>query len=155
VIERQFDANAVNRIVNHPSVYPWICGPLEGHQLDLTGPIGDGTYIALFGEYGGFLFFKVSEGIYDAHSAVLPEGRGKWAFNAAHEALRLMFAGGALEIMMAAPKGNLPVRALIRSLKAKHRGKIEGGWTIKGQPVDSDIYSLTKMDYEKCQSQPR
>jgi len=156
VIERQFDGQAVNRIVNHPSIYPWVCGPLEGQDLDLSGPIGDGSYIALFGEFGGFLFWKLTDGIYDAHSAVLPEGRGKWALGAAREALAWMFHHeGAVEIMMAVPKGNLAVRALVRSLKAKYTGNIEDGWMIDGNSVASDIFSLTKTDWEQCQLQHR
>lgn len=155
MIERQFDGETVNRIVNHPSIYPWICGPAKGHALDLSDLIESGAYIALFGEYGGFLFFKVADGIYDAHSAILPEGRGKWALRAAHQALRMMFDGDAVEILMAAPKGNLAVLSLIRSVKAKHRGKIEDGWVLNGASVDSEIFSLTKTDYEKCQLQHR
>lgn len=150
MIERQLSASNVNRIVNDPSVLPWVCGPVEG-QLDLTEAIESGNYIALFGEHGGFLFWKVADGIYDAHSAVLPGGRGKWALSAAHQALAWMFdEHDALEIMMTVPKGNMAVRALVRSIKAKPLGKIENGWFIGGKPVDADIYSLTKADWEQC-----
>lgn len=150
MIERQLSAEHVNSIINHPSIYPWICGPIDG-PLDLSGPIQTGDYIALFGEYGGFLFWKLADGIYDAHSAVLPEGRGSWALWAAHNALRFMFdKENAQEIMMAVPKGNIAVRALVRTLKADFKGRIENGWWFKGRQVPSDIYSLTKMDWEKC-----
>jgi hypothetical protein len=152
MIERK-SAEFVNEIVNHPSIHPWISGPIEG-PLDLTGLIEDGSYIPLMGEFGGFMFWRLSGGVYDAHSAVLPEGRGKWTKEAAIEALHWMFEKeGAKEIMMAAPKGNLAVLILIRSLKAKFRGRIENGWHLKGQYVPSEIYSLTKADFEKCLSQ--
>lgn len=150
MIERQISASLVNKIVNDPSVLPWVCGPVEG-PLDLTEAIESGNYIALFGEYGGFLFWKVSDGIYDAHSAVLPEGRGKWALRAAHQALSWMFGeGAAAEIMMTVPKGNLAVRTLVRVLKAKPLGKIENGWWLDGKSVDADVFSLTKADWEQC-----
>ena len=75
MIERQASADAVNRIINDPSIHPWVCGP-DNRKLDLTQQILDGSYIALLGEHGGFLFWKLKDGIYDAHSAVLPDGRG-------------------------------------------------------------------------------
>lgn len=152
MIERQSSASLVNRVVNDPSVYPWVCGPVTG-ELDLTGPIESGNYIALFGEHGGFLFWKIADGVYDAHSAVLPTGRGRWALDAAKSALNAMFNGDAAEIMMTVPRGNVAVRALVRSVKAKYRGRIEDGWMIGGKPVAADIFSLTKSDWEQCQLQ--
>lgn len=150
MIERQRSAVFVNEVINHPSVHPWVCGPIDG-PLDVTESIGDGSYTALFGEHGGFLFWRMGCGIYDAHSAVLPEGRGKWALDAAKDALAWMFEReGALEIMMSVPKGNIAVRALVRRLKAKFRGSIENGWCIGGQMVPVDVYSLTRADYERC-----
>lgn len=152
MIERQSDGELVNRIVNHPSIYPWICGPLEGQPLDLSPAIDSGSYIALFGEHGGFLFWNLGNGIYDAHSAILPEGRGSWAILAAQKSLKFMFEReGSQEIMMATPKGNVAVRALVRCLKAKYRGTIENGWFMNGQFVPSAIYSMTKTDWEECQ----
>ena len=151
MISRQTSAERINEIANHESVYPWICGPIEG-PLDLKEPVESGDYIALLDEHGGFLFWKIADGIYDAHSIVLPEGRGRWAIKTAKAALKWMFENErASEIMMAAPKGNLAVLSLIRVLKAKFLGTIESGWWLKGQPVDCDIYSLTKTDWEKCQ----
>lgn len=148
MIDRQMSAEFVNRVVNDPSVYPWVCGPAEGIPLDLTDYIKDGRYIALMGEHGGFLFWLIQDGIYDAHSAVLPDGRGLWAVLAAQHALRMMFNDyDANEIMMACPKGNVAVKALVRCLKAKPRGKIENGWWLNGKPVASDIYSMTKEDW--------
>lgn len=149
MIERQSSAAHINQIVNHPSIYPWVCGPIDG-PLDLTELIDSGRYIALFGEHGGFLFWKLADGIYDAHSAVAPEGRGKWAIEAARKALSMMFMDDAQEIMMTVPKGNVAVRALVRALKAKPVGKIEHGWWIDGHPVPADIFSLIKADWERC-----
>ncbi|MDE2101693.1 MAG: hypothetical protein KGL39_30890 [Patescibacteria group bacterium] len=150
MIDPSISSDRVNEIINHPSIYPWICGPLTG-PIDISPYLKSGDYTALFGEYGGFLFFRVKDGIYDAHSAVLPNGRGKWALRMAREALKIMFDKDAAEIMMAAPNGNLAVLSLIRRLKAKFRGSIDNGWWMDGHPVDADIYSLTKMDWEKCQ----
>lgn len=151
MIERQMSADHVNQIVNHPSIHPWVCGPTE-EPLDLTGPIESGNYIALFGEHGGFLFYRVSDGIYDAHSAVLPSGRGKWAIRAARDALHWIFEREqAREVLMAVPHGNVAVRALVRILKARFQGTIENGWWRDGHAIPTDIYSMTRADFETCQ----
>lgn len=153
MIERQKSAVLVNEIINHPSIHPWVCGPIEG-PLDVTKSIEDGSYTALFGEYGGFLFWNLGRGVFDAHSAVLPEGRGAWAILAAQRSLIWMFdKGGAQEIMMTVPKGNVAVRALVRVLKAKFRGTIENGWWRDGHAIPCDVYSITKTDWEQCQLQ--
>lgn len=150
MLSRQESAERVNEIVNDPSIYPWICGPLT-EPLDLTTTIESGNYIALVGEYGGFLFWKIAPGLFDAHSAILPEGRGRWTIKAAKSALDWMFGKeGADEIMMVAPQGNLAVLSLVRVLKAKPRGSVADGWWRNGKPVAANVYSLTKSDYELC-----
>jgi hypothetical protein len=132
-IWRGRDPGRINTIVNHPRA---------------------GVRIAFAGDHGCFVFLNLSDGLYEARGTVLSSGRGKWAHAAAKKALRRMFdEEGAREIMMAAPKGNLAVRALIRSLKAKYLGRIESAWFWDGQWVPSDIFSLTKMDFEQCNSQ--
>ncbi len=82
---------------------------------------------------------------------VLPDGRGRWAIKAARASLKTMFDDGATEIMMAVPHGNVAVRALVRILRANFRGTIENGWWRDGHPIPSDIFSLTKSDWEQCQ----
>lgn len=151
LLERHRTASLVNLVINDESVYPWVCGPVKG-RLDLSEPIESGNYIALMGIYGGFLFWHISDGIYDAHSAVLPQGRGKWAIRAAKEALKWMFSeADAREIMMVVPQGNVAVHALVRMLKAKKTGNLENGWWIEGKQVPCAVYSMTKTDWEKCQ----
>jgi RimJ/RimL family protein N-acetyltransferase len=151
MIERLTSAELINNVANDPSVRPWICGDSDKY-LDFSEAVETGRCIALFGEHGGFLFHHLTDGVFDGHSMVLPSGRGKWALRTVRYAIAWMFEReGAQEIMMAVPQGNLAVFALVRNLKATLRGKIEGGWWLNGQAVDSDIYSLTKLDWEKCQ----
>jgi hypothetical protein len=132
-IWRETDPGRISAVVNHPR---------------------GGARIAFAGDHGCFVFLNLNDGIYEARGTVLLSGRGKWAHAAAKEALRRMFEEeGAREIMMAAPKGNLAVRALIRSLKPKYLGRIESAWFWDGQWVPSDIFSVTRMDFEQCNSQ--
>lgn len=147
MIERQITARFVNAVINHETVRPWIAGPLDGY-LDLSGLIESRALIALFGIHGGFLFYPIGRGIYDAHSAVLPAGRGRWALRAAREALDWIFNHEAEEVMMSVPHGNDAVRGLVRLLKAKRRGTIEDGWWLAGRLVSIDVYSVLKDEWQ-------
>lgn len=147
MIDRQITGRFVNAVINDPSVRPWICGPLEG-RIDLEPLLEANKVLALFGIHGGFLFYHLGHGVYDAHSAVLPEGRGRWALKAAKAALDWVFAHGAEEVMMSVPQGNDAVRGLVRLLKAKKRGIIEDGWWLAGRLVPIDVYSVVKDDWQ-------
>lgn len=149
MIRETWDADRIAEIANHPSVFPWICGNSQG-ALNFSNTVRDRNNIFLFGQHGGFMFRNINGQIFDAHSMILPEGRGYWAMQAAESALQWMFTNtSAQEITMPVPKGNIAVRALVKKLGAKMRGTIEDGWFLKGKEVPIDVYSMTKEDW-KC-----
>lgn len=147
MIAEIWDAKRIGEVANDPSVYPWVCGETTG-PLDFTEAVKDRNSIFLFGEHGGFVFRNMNGAVFDAHSMVLPSGRGRWALSAAEQALYWMFERtSAQEVTMSVPRGNLPVRALVRRLGALFRGTIENGWYLKGDPVSVDVYSMMKEDW--------
>ena len=124
-LARETDPGRISAVVNHPR---------------------GGARIAFAGEHGCFVFLNLSDGLYEARGNVLASGRGRWAHAAAKELLRRMFEEeGAREIMMAAPKGNLAVRVLIRSLKPKYLGRIEFGLVL-GWAVGPVRYFFTDQN---------
>lgn len=142
-----WDAVRIAQVANDPSVFPWICGE-RTEPLDFTELVKDRNNVFLFGEYGGFYFRNMDGKVFDAHSMVLPEGRGHWALTMAEQSLNWMFTHtSAEEITMAVPKGNLPVRALVRRLGADLRGTIPNGWNFKGRDVPVDVYSILKVEW--------
>jgi hypothetical protein len=150
-IWRETDPDRINDVINHPSVRDWVRGSAMGN-LDVMTVIASDAAVALFGEFGGFVFLRIVPGIYDTHSAVLPEGRGEWGLRTAKAAIRWMFEKeGALEIMVACPKGEQAVHTLSKSVSAnfKYVGEIRNGWRIHGRSVPSEIFSLTKTDWQK------
>jgi RimJ/RimL family protein N-acetyltransferase len=148
-MKETWDARRIAEIANDPSVYPWVCGKETG-PLDFTEMVKDRNNIFLFGEFGGFYFRNLDGRVLDAHSMILPEGRGHWASEAAEAALNWVFENtSAQEVMMSVPKGNIAVRALVRLLGADFRGTIENGWHLKGRDVPIDVYSVLKDDW-KC-----
>jgi hypothetical protein len=149
MISETWDYTEIAEVANHPAVFPWICGR-RGVSFDFVGAVKDRNNIFLFGEFGGFYFRNLNGRVFDAHSMVLPGGRGFWALQAAEAALDWMFSRtDAQEIMMSVPKGNLAVRALVKKLGAKLRGTIPNGWVLNGKEVAVDVYSMMKEDW-KC-----
>ena len=118
-IGRERNARRLNRVANHPEVRPYIGGPLAG-KLDFTAVVQDPRNILLMSQHGGMVFHQLSPGIYDAHIAVVPEGRGKWALNMTRACFHWMFTRtDALEIMARIPKGNVAARAMATAMGMK------------------------------------
>lgn len=149
MISETWDFIRLAEVANDPDVFPWICGDRE-EPFDFVEAVNDRNNIFLFGEFGGFYFRNVNGVVFDAHSMILPEGRGYWALCAAEAALDWVFSKtNAHEVTMSVPKGNIAVRALVKRLGAKRRGEIQDGWHLKGKQVSIDVYSMTKEDW-KC-----
>lgn len=149
MIERIFDGEKINRIVNDPSVYPWVKGACEG-PLDLGPLLQDKRHVCLMGEYGGCLFVQQSPGIYEAHSQCLEKGRGEWMVNTVREALHWMFTRtDAVEIWTRCPKGNLAARALARAIHGREEMVVQRGWVQNGQIIPATIFSLTIQEWMK------
>lgn len=147
MIKETWDYTRIAEVANHPSVFPWICGK-RNVSLCFIDSVKDRNNIFLFGEHGGFLVRNMNGVVFDAHSMILPEGRGMWAIEAARDSLDWMFKNtNAQEIMMSVPKGNIAVRALVKNLGATFRGKIEDGWHLFGRDVPVDVYAITKEDW--------
>lgn len=85
------DAAVINHYANHPDIRPFIGGDGE---LDLSNAIYD-PHVALFGEFGGFVFSWTAPETYEVHTLIAPEGRGQWAFDFAKLAIVHMVSIGA------------------------------------------------------------
>lgn len=142
MIKRHFTADSINIVVNHPSVYEWGRGAATG-RLDLTPVVQNENNHLLMGEYGGVLFLKHQPGVYEAHTQVLPAGRGKWALDMVNEALAWMFTRtDCVDIMTRVPKGNLAARALARAIGGSAEYRMERGWVLDDRVVYADVFSL-------------
>src|SRR5690348_6364974 len=108
-IRREKHASNLNRLLNHPEVYPWVRGQAEG-PLDLTGAVIDPRNYLLMGQHGGLLFQCHSPGIYEVHSQCYPEGREAWMIQFVRGCLHWMFCRtDAVEILTRCP-GSSPKR---------------------------------------------
>lgn len=146
-IVRVGNAEELNRIVNDPSVYPWVHANIEG-PLDLTAVVETPGNHCLLGKNGAVVFVRHQDGLYEAHTQVLPAGRGPWALEFVKAALHWQFAQtDAVEIWTRVPKGNLAARALARSIGGTLACRVDRGWVVDGQSVWADIFSLTVQDW--------
>jgi hypothetical protein len=147
MLKRTFDAAAVNTIVNHPAVRPTLGG---AGYLDLTAVVHDTRNYALFGDHGGIVFARMQDAIYEAHTQVLPEGRGAWTLRMTQDALKMMFCGTeAIEILTQVPNGNRPAKILAQVIHGAYEFTNHVGLEVDGKPVATDVYSLTIQRWMK------
>jgi len=146
-IERHTDAERLNEVANHPSVYPWVKGRTIG-RLDLSEPVANPANVLLMGEHGGMFFMHLQPGLYEAHILVLPGGRGEWAERLVHSCLHWMFCRtDAVEIMARCPRGNVAVKALARGTGWNYEFAANNAWVANGRPVSADIYAMRIQDW--------
>lgn len=81
MIRRTFDVERVNYLVNHKEVRP-LLGFGEKY-IDLSEAVQDDANHFLDAEYGGFACCWSAPQTYEIHTFILPEGRGKWAYQLA------------------------------------------------------------------------
>jgi hypothetical protein len=112
------DTDAINSILNHPTVRPTIGG--EG-VLDSTTLLGDDRNRLYFDERGGAVFAWRGPGIYEGHSFFLV--RGSEAMEAGRECLSLM--ADARMIWGNTPEDNRAARWFNRRLGFKSLGMID------------------------------
>lgn len=138
-IERQVDAARINRLFAEPSIWrplPGATGP-----LDMTRVVANPANHVLMSGIGGMIFEHKMPGIYEIHTAVLPEHRGSAAVGMAQTMVHWLFTRtDAMEVFTRVPHGNLPAATLTRLMGAQRR------FTVK-QPFPHDIYSGTLQDW--------
>jgi hypothetical protein len=147
MLELQRDAKRLNEIVNHPEVYPWVRGMQKG-PLDLTQAFEHSGNVCLLGKYGGIFFHQILPAIYEAHTQILPEGRGAWALDCVRACLLWLFTRtDAMEVMTRCPKGNIAAKALTKAIGGTFQFHNPAGWSKDDKPIPADIYSMTAQDW--------
>lgn len=88
LINRSFDAEFINSVINDPSVKDAVEVVGDG---DISALVNDVNNVLLVTDHGGFLFVHVQQGVYEVHTQMLESGRGIDAYSAAVECARYMF----------------------------------------------------------------
>lgn len=154
-VTRQKDATAINAFVNHPDIYPFVKGNLEGY-IDLSKIIASGHPV-LCGEFGGVIMVRLQPGIYEVHTAIMPAARGSWGNRMFRDALHFMFCTtDAVEIMTRVPQDNPSAAAATKFVGFKSEWTVENGWPgMKGGRVNVDVWSMKIQDWMRRESRLR
>jgi hypothetical protein len=149
MIERTTDANAVNAIINHPSVREWVSSSGDGF-LDVSPQIAEPSTLALRGEHGVVMAYKYDAGIYEAHIAVLPSGRGEWSRQFARNCAKVMFLQtDCIEVLARMPKPHFSVKRLAEEVGFRWQFDTPQTQLFRGRRVAMQIYALSLQDWAR------
>ncbi len=147
MIERTTDPQFLNRVLNDPSVRPWVADVADG-VLDMTPAIAKQENVCLAGEHGVFFCYNYGGGLFEVHSAVLASGRGAWAKAAAKQVVEYMFtATECIEILTRVPQGHIGAKALAETTGFRHQFTTPPDCLYRGERVPAHIYSLTLQEW--------
>jgi hypothetical protein len=122
-MRREFTAQRINKIMNDPSVRPWIALAGDEKELDLTDFLRDLNNILLMTSdgLGGCIFHFRGDGCYEVHIQFLPEVRGKEALRSVQDALQWMFTRTpCMELWTKVPEKNDSARMMARMIHGVH-----------------------------------
>lgn len=147
LIRRDIEGDTLNRIINHPEVRPWVMS--EHQNLDFRILARDPRIFLLVGDppIGSIVFGQVVTGVYEAHAAVLPQGRGEWMTELSEAAMRYMFmATDCIEILTRVLQGHVAAAALARRLGFVERWGCPE-FPFRGRMVPYTVWGITMMDW--------
>lgn len=140
-IRREYSAEAINAVINHPDVRPWVGTPDQGY-IDVAPVVANLNNVLLMAEGGGFLFVQMELGIYEVHSQFVPEHRGPNVTRAAHDAQRWMFTrSDCVEIRTKVPHGNIAAAGLAKRMGFELQFSREAAWPTASGMVGVDYYA--------------
>lgn len=137
MIERSFDADRINELVNHPTIRPYVGGDGKSH-LDLTATVTNLQNYWLLGPHGGFGYIWTAPDTYEIHTFILPEGRGREAYRLAQESLKFMKSQGATHLWTRVDPEAANVRRFTLSAGLKPAG--HNTVDLGGGPVTYDLF---------------
>lgn len=141
MLHRTHDAAAVNWLVNHPDVRPFV-GPAEMGELDLSAAVEAPENWFLLGEYGGFALTWSAPRVYEVHTFILKPGRGKWGNAIRAEGIRFAKDRGAKILWTRIPPRSPHVERF-----ARQGGMQPSGEVIKTLGIPYRIFS---MEIKSC-----
>lgn len=147
IVERSTNASFINRVANHPDVRPFVHWPRD-RDVDLTPYVDNPNNVLLQGEFGGMLMIQHLAGCYEIHTQVMPEGRGGWALEMAHDCVEYLFTRtNACEVFTRVPQGNIAALALTKACGARMEQRVTQ--KFGGEVVTLDIYGGRLQDWIK------
>jgi hypothetical protein len=152
LVKESEDVARLNELLNHPDIYPWVHGSLEG-PMDIT-PITDiPSTIILEATTGMFLFVKKAPHVLEVHTQFLPGSTD--TLDCAKDAAKWIFTNtDTKSILTMVPRHNPAARRLAKQVGFKYT-VTDGEWPTDEGPVPMDHFELTKKTWRKTCPQPQ
>lgn len=146
-IQREFNADRINLILNDPEIRPWVADMSEG-VLDISKQVANTNNVLLMGEFGGCYFAKLTSTMYEVHTQVLPEGRGAWVKDFLRAVRHYIFTRtDAVEVVTRVPLGHAGAKYAAKYVGMKHEFTRPDGCRFKGEIIPVEIYSERIQDW--------
>jgi hypothetical protein len=139
LITRSYDALGLNKVLNHPSVLPWVSIPGINH-LDLTPVIEDHRNHLLKGTDGFFLATYEEPGMYEIHTQFYPWAKAKQTIIEGAEALKYAAKAGMKVLVTRVPQNNKAADWYARRQGFKHWFTNKNVWPTNEGLVDLSFY---------------
>ena len=140
MITRSYDSRALNAVLNHPEVLPWVSIPGVDH-LDLSSVVRDERNVLLKATDGFFLCTYEDPGIFEVHTQFYPWAKTKQSLQDAKEGVRYM-SKRAYELITRVPANNVAADWFARASGFKHWFTNNSVWPTKQGLVDLKFYRL-------------
>lgn len=141
-VRREFDATAINIILNDPSVFPHVA-QAGMEALDVSPILADPGNVLLMAEGGGILFCHDDPGIYEVHTNFLPKFRGRNAIRASLAAYRWMFTHtDCMQLQTRIPSFNKGAALVAKIVGATPWFTRAKAWQTESGPDDLTYYAL-------------
>jgi hypothetical protein len=147
-IERTFDPESVNAILNHPTVLPAITLPGRAGPIDATALIMDTHNVFMLAPGGCIAFVRQEPGVYEVHTNFLPEYRGRNAIRSSQAAYHWMFTHTDCMILQTkVPAPNVAADMFCKIVGATKEFVRKGIWPTEKGFVDLAFWQLHYHDW--------
>lgn len=147
MIERAFNADGFNEILNDPFVRPDVADMSEG-VLDVSTIVANTNNVLLMGEHGGQLLIRLLPGVYEVHTATTKEGRGDWITAFAWQSAQYMFTRtDCYEVVTRVPHKHFGADNLVARLGMRLEFVRPKGCVWRGQRQPARIWSYRIQDW--------
>lgn len=148
-VRREYSADAINAVINHPAVRPWVGLPGQSY-LDVGPVVANLGNVLLMGEGGGFLLVQLEPGIYEVHTQFVPEARGENVEKSVADAFHYMFTRtDCMEVVTKVPEGNVAANVLAKRSGFELQFERAAAWPTDNGMVGVKYYSRTLAQWVK------
>lgn len=148
MIERSFNADKINEIINHPDIFRLVAKDFS-KPLDLTADIQDqNNFLLVDGDNGGIFFKQHEPTVYEAHTQFLPTVRGASALKSTRQAIHYMFTRtDCMELVTRVPVFNVKATFWARAAGASLDFECKNAWKNDDGAFDVKYYALRYYDW--------